>query len=513
MKFVAVVLATLFASAAVAAPPPAPTITVAATDIKQLQFDITPVSRANWYELWFRSNPGAHWTQYGRTPAQRPRIRANTSVHLLDWKQARFYVKACNPGACTQSNEVGVDGLQLEAIGYFKPATTQPNQFYGFHFAVSGDGKSMVVVAGERIGGVDARAAIHVYRKTTSTSGWRLDARLFPNPHNQGATSTGDPLAISYDGNVIAWGNWRENGRTGAVYLFKRSNNVWTQTQRIVGANTGGDDFGINVKFDPDGDILVIGRNQPGEVRREGTLEVYRDPLDYNDQYEHVATIPTPEFEVPRNAFCRDFSVTHVGYIARACFSGTPDNGYTQILTASSWDPLVYSETARLPGGFGTDVALDALARTVAIHHLDQAAGVDNVLVYRRDASGWVLDGTLTPFASQYHHALSADGKIIAIAQPADDLAGRGPLFPPYLAGEQTGTVAVYERRSYGWVLRRFIKGGSANYLRSFGQEVALDHGGQVLAVGSPYDASKATGIDGDREDASSPFRGAVWLY
>ena len=45
------------------------------------------------------------------------------------------------------------------------------------------------------------------------------------------------------------------------------------------------------------------------------------------------------------------------------------------------------------------------------------------------------------------------------------------------------------------------------------GYSLALDQYGRVLAVGSPYDASKATGIDGDREDASVPDRGAVWLY
>jgi hypothetical protein len=42
---------------------------------------------------------------------------------------------------------------------------------------------------------------------------------------------------------------------------------------------------------------------------------------------------------------------------------------------------------------------------------------------------------------------------------------------------------------------------------------VALDNNGRAPAVGAPYDASKATGIDGDREDASVPDRGAVWLY
>ena len=46
-----------------AAAPTAPLVTVGANDIQQLQFDITPVTRVNWYELWFRANPGAAWVK------------------------------------------------------------------------------------------------------------------------------------------------------------------------------------------------------------------------------------------------------------------------------------------------------------------------------------------------------------------------------------------------------------------------------------------------------------------
>src|SRR4051794_16941008 len=116
MKTVFLALAGIFAFASVAvAAPPAPTVSIGATDIKQLQFDITPVSQVNWYELWFKANAGAQWVKYTQTPVQHPRFRISTSVHLLDWTQARYYVKACNPSGCSASNEVGVNGQQLDA--------------------------------------------------------------------------------------------------------------------------------------------------------------------------------------------------------------------------------------------------------------------------------------------------------------------------------------------------------------------------------------------------------------
>lgn len=511
MKSIVLAFAGVLSSLAVAAPPPAPTITVAATDIKQLQFDVTPVTHASTYELWFRALPGAQWVKYTEQPARRPIIRIGTSVHLIDWRQARYHVRACNPSGCSKSNEVGIDGEQLAAMGYFKPATAGTDQYFGFNFALSADGTTMAVVAGERIERVNARAAIHVYRRTTSRSGWRLDARVFPIPNNSGAYSVaGDPISISGDGKLIVFANWGENSTTGAAYLFRRDADGWRQTQRITGSNAN-DQFGINVKLDAAGKTLVIGHNQPGGARREGTLEVYQDLDDGSDQFVHATTVPTPVFTDPVWGWCRSIGVSEAGHIVRSCFSGPGQDYYAQVLEPISWAPLQYAETARLPGGSGEEIAIDFTGNRVLVQEYRE--NNDSVIMYRRGASGWVKEGTLSPFPEVSHSAMSGDGKFVAIGSEIDTLMGRGPLFDPIRGSEPSGTVAIYERRASGWVLRRFVKADTNNYLRSFGWEVALNQNGHVLAVGSPYDASKATGIDGDREDASVPRRGAVWLY
>ena len=515
MKALGLTLACAYCSVALAAPPDAPTITVAASNIKQLQFDITPVTRISWYELWFKASSGAQWVYFSQTPAQRPRFRINRSVHLLDWRQARFFVKACNSSSCSQSNEVGVDGLQLDAMGYFKPSRAGAGQYMGFNFSVSADGMTMVAVAAERIDHVSGRAALHVFRKTTPTSGWGLDARLLPNPNSAGASqSSGDSVSLSHDGKLLAFSNWIENGTSGAVYLFRRESDGWHQQQRITGDNFPTDQFGINVKLDAAGKTLVIGHNQVGGTKREGTLEVYQDLDDGSDQFVHTTTVPTPTFDDPLWGWCRPMAVSEVGHIVRACFSGTMQSAqpfYTQVFTAISWAPLQYIETARLPAGSDVDVAIDFKGERLLIHNFTQ----DHTFVemYRRIASGWVKDGTLEPFPNVGRATISGDGKIVAIGWTEDTLVGRGPLFAPYQRGARTGTVAVYERRASGWALRRYVKADSAGINQGFGWTVALDQNGHMLAVGAPYDSSKATVIDGDREDASVPYRGAVWLY
>jgi len=518
MKFVVIALIGMFASVAVATPPPAPTITAAATDIKQLQVDISSVPRVGWYELWFRALPGAEWSKFADSPSYHRLFRINTQVHLLDWRQARFFVKACNPSGCSSSNEVGVDGEQLDAMGYFKPPRSGPYQYFGFHFAVSQDGKTMAVVAAETFGGVAGTAAIHVYRKTTSTSGWRHEARIVPSTSTTGSgTSTdGDSISLSWDGNVIAFGSWMENGNTGAVYVFRHKYDGWHESQKITGDQTENDSFGINVKVKElgAGMQLVVGHGRAGGgIHPEGTLEVYYDSSGGAEQFVYNSTVETPEVVRPAG-YCRDFDISGVGHIVRSCYSGIGQFGYyTQLLTQTSSGPIQYSETSRLAGGTGSDVAIDYLGENIVVHFYDPASG-NSAQIWHHFSSGWASGGEVFPFpAQQSSVAISGNGNIVAIGSTDDTLAGRGPLFAPYVDGDPSGSVAVYERKPSGWRLRRFIKAGANNVLHSFGWGVALDNTGRVLAVGSPYDASKATGIDGDREDASVPDRGAVWLY
>ena len=213
MKSIVLVTVGALAFAAVAnAAPPVPHVTVAATDIKQLQFDITPVPQVNWYELWFKANPGAAWVKYAETRAQRPLIRIGVAGHLLDWQQARYTVKACNPGGCSTSAELGVNAEKLPAIGFFKPTPATGVARYGMQVDVSADGKTLAVLSAETINGQSSCAVIYVYRRTTPSSGWRLEARLKPI---SGAAQChyGDQLSISGDGGIVAFGAWLEIGR------------------------------------------------------------------------------------------------------------------------------------------------------------------------------------------------------------------------------------------------------------------------------------------------------------
>src|ERR1044071_8930971 len=145
--------ALLFTSLAVnAAKPAIPVVTVGA-EFKQLQFEVEPVPGASYYELWFLPNGGASWVKWTSTLAADPLFKVNVSAHLLDWFNARYRVTACNADGCATTANISVTSRLKETVGFFKPrsAAVDP-RFFGLSRTMSKDGKTMVVLGGEKVG-------------------------------------------------------------------------------------------------------------------------------------------------------------------------------------------------------------------------------------------------------------------------------------------------------------------------------------------------------------------------
>jgi len=523
MKTIAALMALACASVAFAAPPPAPVLTVAVTDIRQLEFNWNPVPGVARYELWFRAAPGAQWVKYSEQPAQRaPLIRIGVAVHLLDWRQAGYYVSACNPSGCTPSNTVGVDGLQLTAIGFVKPESPRSARFFGSDVAASADGKTFAVWSNQSLGSERFTPTVHVYRKTNARSGWRREARLLPSPETSyfSHLDVGDPIALSGDGNLLAVGNASESvggaPYAGAVYLFRRNGTTWTQTQKLSLA-WANDNFGFIVKIDDAGRTLAIMHGQQpdrgyGTLPR-GTLDVYRDAEnDGSDQFVLNASVPVPPNPASsvEDLACLQLALSGDGQrILRGCRWESWGEQFVQVLNAPGW-----TESGRLETGFirGLDTNRDG---TTALMERDNTA-----YVWKLGTAGWEFEDDLPVINSgtptdHRHIALSRDGKIAAVGTVGEYSRGVGPVYPPYVVGSQnqpSGAVTIFERKPSGWVLRRLVKPGSTN-VGAAGHSVALGDNGRLLIVGAPWDPSAAAGIDGDREDDSSRDRGAVWVY
>jgi hypothetical protein len=519
MKFFFALLACVVCPVAFAAPPPAPSITVAATDIRQLEFNWDPVPGAQRYELWFRSAPGAPWVKYSEHDARRaPLFRIGVSVHLLDWAQASYYIKACNTSGCSASNHVGVASEKLTAMGYIKPKATTGQHFFGSHIALSADGKTLAVLTGEILGTAEDSLVVHVYRMTTPTSGWRREARLLPT-YVKARTSQaflGDNIALSADGNLLVVGSFQEPANrtglpenAGAVYLFRRTGTEWRLSQKIQGEGRDVEGFGTRVEIDDAARTLVVWHRYHDGIWAPGTLEIYR--VDDSDQFVQAMTLPTPPPVSPGDVTeCDAISLSGDGNtLLRGCVRDFGAQGATWVYTGAD-----FIESAQLGHSrSGSDLSYDGKVALIQLY-----SGAE---VFRLTAEGWISDGILSEFGgmentTMRHSAISRDGKIVAFGNTQERTIGLGPLYPPYQTHPDefggSGGIVIHQRKASGWEMRRLVKPGSS--FRSWaGWDVALGNNGKVLAVGAPYDPSAATGIDGDRQDTSMPERGAVWLY
>ena len=125
----------------------------------------------------------------------------------------------------------------------------------GFSVAISGD----TAVVGALYSGGGSAGSAHVYVKTGST--WTFEATLLPDTPMD-YDHFGSHVAI--DGNTILVSSpYTEQvpHDVGAVYVFERTNGVWSQTARLQSPmNFDGADwtyFGVSVAID--GNIAVVG--------------------------------------------------------------------------------------------------------------------------------------------------------------------------------------------------------------------------------------------------------------
>ena len=109
--------------------------------------------------------------------------------------------------------------------------------------------------------------------------------------------------------------------------------------------------------------------------------------------------------------------------------------------------------------------------------------------------------------------ALSADGNTLAVGATAEDSAAKGVNGVSKDHAVNSGAVYVYTRDNRGWKQQAYLKASNAAGGAQFGNSLSLSADGNLLAVGSPGEASSATGINGNQSDESMESSGAVYVF
>ena len=308
-----------------------------------------------------------------------------------------------------------------------------------------------------------------------------------------GASSQGLPIVLSADGNTLAIGGPTDNSSAGAVWVFTRdSDGNWTQQgNKLVGTGAvGSAGQGLGIALSADGNTLAFG----GEADNgdAGAAWVFTRTAGVWSQQgsKLVGTGATGNANQGLDvALSADGNTLAVG--GRADDTGI---GATWVFTRTAG---VWSQQGSKLVGTGNvgasvqgiAVALSADGNTLAVGGEGDDTLAGAVWVFTRTGSTWTQQGAkltgsdaVTPSEQGQFVSLSADGNTLAVGGPSDDTA--------------TGAAWIYTRSNGVWTQQGSkLVGTGATGAAGQGAGVSLSKIGDTLAVGGEFDNSSVGAV------------------
>ena len=390
----------------------------------------------------------------------------------------------------------------------------------------------------------------------------------------------GHALAISSDGNSMAVGAYGEQSNAtgingdqddismsgaGAVYVFTRNGDTWSQQAYIKASNTSYHDcFGWSIALSFDGNTLAVGAQaetvlstgiNADQTNRAaygaGAAYVFtRNGATWSQQaYVKASNTAASAIFGTSIVLSSDGNTMAVG--ARGERSSTTgingdqtDNlfanaGAVYVFTRSgtTWSQQAYikaSNTGR-DAHFGWSVALSSNGNTLAVAAYSEksnATGINGnqtntslnsagaVYVYKRSGTTWSQEAYVKASNTGqdayfgYSVALSSNGNTLAVGSITEKSNGTG------INGNQSDTSAdragaayVFTRSGTTWSQQAYIKASNNREGTAFGSSITLSSDGNTMAVGGRGESSNATGINGNQSDTSLRSAGAVYVF
>lgn len=497
--------------------PDAAVLQLSFSPIKQFDFAWSQAAGADYYQLLERPEPSA---PYGQIGADIFGLSVSRTMPLHLRFGASYVLRACNDGGCTDSAPVEVVDSLATSIGYFKASNTEADDNFGHSVALSADGSTLAVAAyGEDsaasgIGGDQSSnassvaGAVYVFVRVDGT--WSQQAYI--KASNTGVSDYfGYSLALSADGDSLAVAAYGEDSAatgvdgdqasnaapdSGAVYVFVRADEVWTQQAYVKASNPGaGDLFGYSIALSADGETLAVG----ALYEQSAATGINGNQGSNSAEYAGAAYV-----------FVRsDSTWAQQAYIKGSNTEASDRFGCSVALSADG-DTLVV-------GAYGEDSAAVGIG---GMQSNNSIANSGALYVFVRATDTWMQQayvkasntGSGDDFG--FSLALSADGDTLAVGAPYEASAAVGiDGLQADDSAASAGAVYMFVRINNVWSQQSYVKASNTGALDNFGMSVALSADGDVLAVGAPFEASAATGINGDQSGNSIVGAGAVYLF
>ena len=546
------------------------------------------------------------------------------SVHLTDWINTKYKVQACGNDGCTDSNLIAIDNAMLDGINYIKASNAEKDDWFGWSVAISGDGNTMAVGApnessdatdinGNANNNSPTSGAVYVFVK--SNGSWTQQAYLKAfntEPLSDGITLSlpnarfGYQVALDADGNTLAVSAINEDSRSlgincdpnyvyasssasnsagyvikktdlniGAVYVFKRDNNQWTQKAYIKPYFnfSPGSYFGTSLALSGDGKTLAVGTvpessNYGGIVPlRNSSLSSSSATACFNFS-SSSSTSDASSLSSSSLSSSSSSSANSSNSDSSSSIPGGTNSGavYLYHLEDSGWEQDSFVKAADAGPGdlFGESLSLsddgnllavgasgedsDDTSATNKIITVDDVAvqeyDTGAVYVFQRTDGTWAQQAKVKPNHNEWNQyfgtsvALSGDGSTLAVGTPGDwsNSAGANADATDYVLEDTksitsngyslsysvtpkasssygTGATYIFTKADSGWLQQAYLKASNPHPGYAFGSVVSLSRSGDVLAVGSWIESSQAIAINGDDQDTSAPYSGAAYSF
>ncbi len=204
---------------------------------------------------------------------------------------------------------------------------------------------------------------------------------------------------------------------------------------------------------------------------------------------------------------------------------------YVFVHDGTSWSQQAYLKASNTDAGdqFGKSVGIDGDTIVVGAHfESSNATGIDGdqtnnavptsgaAYVFVRSNGSWsqqaYLKASNTGFNDQFGGSVAVDGETVVVGAALEDSNATG------INGNQSnnsaqnsGAAYVFVRSDGSWSQQAYLKASNTDSDDEFGRSVALS--GDILAVGTGFEDSNATGVDGEQANNDADAAGAVYVF
>jgi Histone H3 K4-specific methyltransferase SET7 N-terminal len=407
-----------------------------------------------------------------------PRRTGSWEFGPLLYRLAAFFVVAAAVLAADQSQaQSSQQGSRLVGTFAADPA------YQGSSVALSADGNTAIV------GGiVDNKLTGAVWVFTRSGTGWAQQGSKLVGTDAVGQAGQGISVALSADGNTAVVGGPYDNRSTGAAWVFNRNGGVWTQQgSKLVG--TGAVEVarqGTSVALSADGNTAIVGG--PYDNSFIGAVWVYTRSGDIWTQ-QGSKLVGTGAVESARQgtsvALSADGNTAIVG--------GPYDNSFIGAVWVYTRSGDIWTQQGSKLVGTGavesarqgTSVALSADGNTAIVGAVGDNSYAGAAWVFTRSGTVWTQQGSKlvgtgsvgNVVGQGFSVALSADGNTAILGGAGDN--------------SYSGAVWVYTRSGDIWTQQgsKLVGTGAVGYA-SQGHSVALSADGNTAIISGPHDNS-----------------------